>query len=738
MSGEDRSDSERIGDRQTRGEQQPVLRTDDAVGPLRRVHPHSNEFGVDNRTELQIAADRAQRRLLASVLADGHWAGNVQGDVSATAYYLIFLHILEIRDDRRAELCDRILRTQLATGGWTQMPDGDVNLSLSVTCYAALKLCGYSAEVAEMKVAREAILLRGGADGTNGVTRILLARLGQVPYRQCPAIPPEILLLPPRAPLSLFRVPLPSRILLVALSLVWSSCEVTPVAPERGIAELFQEQPRRWRPCVVGRPRTKAKWPPTAWLVRSSERCVSWLEERRVHMLRPGALLLATRWLIDRVVKSDQSVWSFAVSFWTAVGLMSVPGERRQAEIDACVRTIRYLAGGDSWEGGEAEEAVAADAGLNADGGHPDGERRAPPVRLHSGVQPWQTAIIDTARALRSLTRAGMGLNDRQIQLATDWLLRHEITKPLDPPRSHRIDIGGWCLLQPRSKYPDVESTAEVLLTLRSLFAHQPERPSPSEDSLVAMVEANMGDVAERQVALLDRVAAASRRGRRWLLNMQNTDGGWGRFERYGRHSWLAYSAWSDSLPTRDPSSPEVTGAVLESLGRWEFRCGRAAIDRAVEFLRRSQHGDGAWRGVWTDNPLYSTWRAIEGLRAVGLPCADTTIDAGVRWILQHQREDGSWGIRPDHKPKDDAQPEIPQRSPSSATQTAWALMALLVAGHGGESAAKAGFDFLLQHQNADGGWAATPDLLIRALGTSCCQNDFDAVCFPYMALVRW
>jgi squalene-hopene/tetraprenyl-beta-curcumene cyclase len=252
---------------------------------------------------------------------------------------------------------------------------------------------------------------------------------------------------------------------------------------------------------------------------------------------------------------------------------------------------------------------------------------------------------------------------------------------------------------------------------------------------MVAMVQANSADLAKLQVAVLDRVAAASRRGRRWLLAMQNHDGGWGRFERYGRHSWLEYSVWSGSFATRDPSSPEVTGAVLEALGRWELRCGRAAIDRAVDFLAKNQKREGYWEGQWTINPFYATWRAVEGLVAVGIPSTDSTIKSAAHWILQQQHSDATWGVHPRRLGVVAQEAPVPR---SSAVQTAWALMTLLLAGYGEHEAVRRGFATLQQRQTADGCWEPTRDVRVVALGRACCQSTLNAVIFPYLALQRW
>jgi squalene-hopene/tetraprenyl-beta-curcumene cyclase len=712
-----------------------------AAGRGERALPRPTSHAPASLVE---SLDRAEKLLWTWRSPHGYWAGGARGDIASHVHFLLLHQLLELPCPQMESLAASIRYHRSTQGAWSDETDGPIDLSLSVACYLALKLAGDTAEQPHMAEACAAIRAAGGADRANGVTRILMARCGQIPYATCPAIPPEILLLPPRAPLSLFRVPLPTRVLLVALSLVWATRRVLAVSPEQGIAELMVRPPSDWKPCAVGRDDRSGRWLPTAWVVRWAERCALWLERHRCHVLRPGALLLAQRWLRDRTIIDGEGISSMAVCFWTALGLDGIGGDSVASDRAGCLRGAQRLVNSapqyshdsSNCDGNLHQEWIAT------------GKQEVDVVRrvdvssaaeLHGDepaagvVHPWHTAVIDTARALRAMR--DLDLSNSRIRRTVDWLLTHEITKALDPPRSHRYDIGGWCLLQPRSRHPDVESTAEVLIALRSLFAMQPAPPSPSEDSMVAMVQANSADLAKLQVAVLDRVAAASRRGRRWLLAMQNHDGGWGRFERYGRHSWLEYSVWSGSFATRDPSSPEVTGAVLEALGRWELRCGRAAIDRAVDFLAKSQKREGYWDGQWTLNPFYATWRAVEGLVAVGIPSTDSTIKLAAKWVLEQQQADGTWGVHP--RRLGVVSPEAPVAR-SSAVQSAWALMTLLLAGYGEQEAVRRGFVTLQQRQSVDGCWEPTRDVRIVALGRASCQSTLNAVLFPYLALQRW
>jgi squalene-hopene/tetraprenyl-beta-curcumene cyclase len=124
-------------------------------------------------------------------------------------------------------------------------------------------------------------------------------------------------------------------------------------------------------------------------------------------------------------------------------------------------------------------------------------------------------------------------------------------------------------------------------------------------------------------------------------------------------------------------------------------------VDRAVAYLRRTQEADGSWFGRWGVNYIYGTWLAISGLRAVGVSKDDPAVVAGVNWLLSHQLPDGGWGESPatyDH-------PHLRGSGPSTASQTAWAILGLLAGGKNDDPAVVRGVRYLLEHQSADGSW---------------------------------
>ena len=136
-------------------------------------------------------------------------------------------------------------------------------------------------------------------------------------------------------------------------------------------------------------------------------------------------------------------------------------------------------------------------------------------------------------------------------------------------------------------------------------------------------------------------------RGRRAgcvALAMQNRDGGWGRFDRNNNRQFLCHVPFADHNAMIDPSTPDLTGRMLECLAALGYRIGHPAIDRGVAFLRRTQQSDGAWYGRWGVNYIYGTWQGLVGLAEVGLPRCDPAIQAGAAWLLTCQQACGGWG----------------------------------------------------------------------------------------------
>jgi squalene-hopene/tetraprenyl-beta-curcumene cyclase len=122
----------------------------------------------------------------------------------------------------------------------------------------------------------------------------------------------------------------------------------------------------------------------------------------------------------------------------------------------------------------------------------------------------------------------------------------------------------------------------------------------------------------------------------------------------------------------------------------------------ALDFLRREQEADGSWFGRWGTNYLYGTWSVLAGLNAAGVDPQTPMVRRAVSWVVARQRTDGGWGESGESYWPDKPRGEAPY---STASQTAWALLALMAAGDIDHPAVSRGIAYLIASQDGDGTW---------------------------------
>ena len=282
-------------------------------------------------------------------------------------------------------------------------------------------------------------------------------------------------------------------------------------------------------------------------------------------------------------------------------------------------------------------------------------------------LEACQSPVWDTALAVIALGDAGCDAKDPSMKRAVSWLAAEEITVRGDwSVRRPQLQPGGWAFEFANDTYPDIDDTAEVLLALRR-----------SADP---------------------RAAAAMRRGVAWIEGMQCSDGGWGAFDVDNLRALCRELPFCDFGELIDEPSADVTAHVVECLAVLG-RTG-AAMDRGVQWLLGAQEDDGSWFGRWGANHVYGTGAVLPALVAAGVAAEHPAIARGVAWLHAHQNDDGGWGE--DLRSYRDV--SWRGRGASTASQTAWALLALLAAGDDG-SALERGVAHLVATQRADGSW---------------------------------
>jgi squalene-hopene/tetraprenyl-beta-curcumene cyclase len=291
-------------------------------------------------------------------------------------------------------------------------------------------------------------------------------------------------------------------------------------------------------------------------------------------------------------------------------------------------------------------------------------------------LEACQSPVWDTALAVIALADAGVDPEDAGLARAGRWLLAEEITVPGDwTVRRPRLAPSGWAFEFANDHYPDIDDTAEVVLAL--------DRVRPAGGSAVEEGAPEKGAV---------------RRGMDWVLGMQCADGGWAAFDVDNVQALCRELPFCDFGELIDPPSADVTAHVVEMLAKLGY--GTEATERGVEWLIEAQEPDGSWFGRWGANHVYGTGAAVPALAAAGLAPEHRVVRRAVAWLCAHQNADGGWGE--DLRSYDD--PAQRGQGPSTASQTAWALLALLAAGERGEATAR-GVGFLVDTQRPDGTW---------------------------------
>ena len=286
-------------------------------------------------------------------------------------------------------------------------------------------------------------------------------------------------------------------------------------------------------------------------------------------------------------------------------------------------------------------------------------------------LEACQSPVWDTCLSVIALADAGVARDDPALLRGVDWLLDEQILGRGDwAMRRPDLEPGGWAFEFANANYPDVDDTAEVIVALDAV-----EHPDP------------------------ERVSAAIERGIAWLVGMQSSDGGWAAFDVDNTRGLVRDLPFCDFGEVIDPPSADVTAHVVEMYGILGRADDPAAV-RGVRWLLAHQEPGGSWFGRWGVNHIYGTGAVLPALIAAGIPTAHDAVRRAVRWLESVQNEDGGWGE--DCRSYDDE--AWIGRGTSTASQTAWALLALHAAGERSAAVGR-GVAWLTATQREDGGW---------------------------------
>ncbi len=366
-----------------------------------------------------------------------------------------------------------------------------------------------------------------------------------------------------------------------------------------------------------------------------------WFAEHRIHPFRKTALKKCEKWMLERFEGSDGLAAIFPAMLNALIALKALGYADDHPQVVRAVQELKKL-----------EHETAED------------------VRIEPCFSPvWDTAIVSIC-----LRESGVPAEHPKLKRAAEWLIEKEIRFAGDWIHKNpaKVEPSGWVFEYNNKWNPDVDDTAMVLLALRLIPTDHP---------------------AKRDECF--------QRGLKWMMTFQCKDGGWAAFDKDCTKNILEKVPFADHNAMLDPECADITARILELVGYEKWDNANRQIHDAIDYVRRQQEADGSWYGRWGVNYIYGTWQVLRGMRALNLNMEEAWLQHGKVWLESVQREDGGWGER--CNTYDD--PVFKGQGPSTASQTAWAVMGLCAFDDPANPALQRGIEYLCRTQNADGSW---------------------------------
>jgi squalene-hopene/tetraprenyl-beta-curcumene cyclase len=600
-----------------------------------------------NDQDIEPHIEAATQALLASARPDGHWVFELEADATIPAEYVLLRHYLgePVDSGLEAKIAVYLRRIQGAHGGWPLFRDGDVDVSATVKAYFALKTIGDPIDADHMRRARAAVLARGGAGRANVFTRIMLALFGFIPWRAVPVMPIEIMLLPKWFPFHLDKISYWSRTVIVPLLVLMAKKPRARNNKGVRIDELFLEPPRTLGPAPKA-PQQKASW---FLFFRAVDNVLRAAEPYFPKRARQRAFDRAVAWVTERL-NGEDGLGAIFPAMANAVMMFEVLGYPETHPQRAIARKSI-----DKLLVVHEQEAYC---------------------------QPCVSPVWDTGLVCHALLEVGGARAVADARRGLDWLAPKQILDVRGDWIARRAELrpGGWAFQYANPHYPDVDDTAVVAMAMNRLASDRVQDLSGRPD-----------------------FHACIERAKEWILGMQSENGAWGAFDADNEFYYLNNIPFADHGALLDPPTEDVTARCVSMLAQFgETAATSPAVARAVAYLRRTQLADGSWFGRWGMNYIYGTWSVLCALNAAGIDRDAPEMRKAAEWLAAIQNVDGGWGedgssYKLDYKGYEPA--------PSTASQTAWALLGLMAAGEVGHPAVARGIEYLAGQQGADGFW---------------------------------
>jgi squalene-hopene/tetraprenyl-beta-curcumene cyclase len=547
----------------------------------------------------------------------------------------------------RRRLGNALLKTQRPDGAWQiyhGAQNGDINAT--VEAYAALRSLGHRGDEPELKKAREWIESKGGLRNIRVFTRYWLALIGEWPWERVPNVPPEVIWFPLWFPFSIYNFAQWARATLMPIAVLSARRPSRPLPPENRLDALFPGGRKAFDynlPAKIGGDARDA-------FFRGADKVLHALQSAGhalgIGLWRGAAIRHTLEWIVRH--QDADGAWGGIQPPWI-YSLMAL-----------------------HIEGYALDHPVLA-KGLGA--------LNEPGWRVDDGdatfIQATNSPVWDTMLTLLAFDDAQL-LEDypKEVETAVQWLLDRQVRVPGDwSVKLPHVKPGGWPFEYANNAYPDTDDTAVALIALAP-FCNDPKWKAKGIEEAIQL-------------------------GVDWLIGMQSRGGGWGAFDKDNNKALLTKIPFCDFGEALDPPSADVTAHIVEAFGKLGVSRDHPSMVRALDYLRREQEPGGAWFGRWGVNYVYGTGAVLPALAAISENMSQPYIGRACDWLVARQQEKGGWG----ESCASYMDAGSAGRGTATASQTAWALMALLAANRPQDAEAiERGCVFLIDRQ-ADGTW---------------------------------
>ena len=554
---------------------------------------------------------------------DGMWCAPLETNCCMESQWILAMDFIGRDDYKKPMVLEYIKSKQRKDGAWDVYFDaekGDVNTTLE--SYFALRISGEDPNSEHMKKAAKWLVDNNWQDNIRVFTKYWLALFGEWRWEDTPYLPPEIIFMPPWCPFNIYDFAAWARCTMLPLSIVTARRPVKKLPENLRLDELYPKGRAAYDLSLKNDAKTFS-W---ASIFMKVDSALHFYGKVKKNPLKEVAIKRVMEWLLEH--QDEDGAWGGIQPPWIyTIIAMHIEGYSQEQE--------------------NMKRAIEAfDAHWKVEKNNT--------IMLQASESP----VWDTLLTITALVDAGETLeNSKELQKALSYVLSKENSSYGD----WAIKVGkvvkpsGWAFQRANAYYPDVDDAAVAIIALEKL-----KRTANPNNPVIADID------------------AAVKRAIDWILCMQCKNGGWAAFDKDNTRNIVTKIPFCDFGEVLDPPSADLTAHVVEALMYCGYKKDNPVIVKALEFLYNEQEDDGSWFGRWGVNYIYGTWSAVMAMAACGETTDFAPMKRALQWLVSKQNKDGGWGesVASYMEPKYSG-----TGIPSTASQTAWATMALIASG---------------------------------------------------------